>query len=87
MVFKTYLQLSLPITIQQANEYGTTETKKLEKITTIWRVLTSIDSKYVILTCHPKVEETLCPLKFIDCMKKLIKKEVNDKYIELLQMG
>ena len=39
MAFKIYLQLSLPISIQQAIEYGATETKTLEVITEIWKVL------------------------------------------------
>ena len=49
MAFKTYLQVLLPITIQHTNEYEAMETKTLEVITTIWRVLTSIDSKSIIL--------------------------------------
>ena len=36
--------------------------KTLEEITTIWRILTSIISKPVILVWYPKVEETLRPL-------------------------
>ena len=39
MAFKTYLQLSLPIAIQHVTEYGATETKTLEVITEIWKVL------------------------------------------------
>ena len=33
------------------------------------------------------MQETLRPLKTMDCMKALTKKAVNDKYIELLQIG
>ena len=75
MVFKTYLQLSLPIAIQQINEYGATEIKTQESITVIWKVLTSIDSKSVILAWYPKVEEILCPLKTLDYVKTLTKRQ------------
>ena len=83
MTFKTYQQLSLPIVIQQVNEYSATETKPLEAITEIWSVFTSITSKSIILARYQKVEETLHPLKSMDCIKTLTKKTVNDKYIEL----
>ena len=83
MVFKTYQKLSLPIVIQQVNEYSATETKTLEAITVIGSVFTSINSKAVILAWYQKVEETLHPLKSMDCIKTLTKKAVNDKYIEV----
>ena len=67
MIFKIYLQLLLHISIQQINEYGATETKTLEAITTIWRVLIPIDSKSVILAWRQKVQEILRPLKSMDC--------------------
>ena len=73
MAFKTYLQVLLPITIQHTNEYEAMETKTLEVITTIWRVLTSIDSKSIILAWHPKIDKTLRLLKSIECMKTLTK--------------
>ena len=87
MAFKSYLQLSLPITIQHGNTYSATETKTLEAIAAIWRVLTSIDSESVILAWYPKVGETLRPLKPMDCMKILTKNAVNDKYIKLILIG
>ena len=87
MVFKTYLQLSLPIAIQQVTEYGATETRTLEAITEIWKALVSINRHNVILAWHLKTEDTLRPLTSTDCEKTLTKKAVNDKYIELLQMG
>ena len=87
MAFKSYLQLSLPITIQHVNTYSATETKTLEAIAAIWRVLTSIDSESVILAWYPKVGETLRPLKTMDCIKILTKNAVNDKYIKLILIG
>ena len=87
MLFKTYLQLFLPIAIQQVTEYGAPETKTLEAITEIWKVLLSINRHNVILSWHLKAEDTLIPLKSMECTKKMTKKAVNDKYIELLQMG
>ena len=84
MAFKTHMQLSQLIVIQHVNEYSATETKTLEAITTIGRVLTSIDSKSIILAWYPKVKEPIRLLKSMDCMKTLRKKAVNDKYIELL---
>ena len=86
MAFKTYQQLSLPIVIQQVNEYSATETKTVEAITEKWSVFTSINSKSVILVWYQKVEETLDPLKSMDCIKTLTKKAVNDKYIEVFQI-
>ena len=49
MEFKTHLQLSLLIPIQYVNEYGATETKTLAAISLIWRVITFVDKKFVIL--------------------------------------
>ena len=49
MVFKLYLQLSLPILIQLVNEFGPKETKVLEALTVIWKILTAIDQYIVIL--------------------------------------
>ena len=46
-----------------------------------------IDQHIVILVWNPKVEDTLRPLKTIDFMKAVTKKSVNDKFIELLQIG
>ena len=43
MVFKTYLELSIPITIQAVTEFGETEEKLLAALTSIWKTLTSID--------------------------------------------
>ena len=79
MVFETYLQRSLHIAIQQVNEYGATEIKALEEIIVIWRVLTSIDSNYVILARYPKMEKILRLLKSLDYMKTLTKEAVHDK--------
>ena len=87
MAFKTYLQLSLPIAIQHITEYGATEAKKLDTITEIWKVLLLVHRHNVILSWHLKTEDTLKPLTSMDCTKTLTKKVVNDKYIELLQMG
>ena len=74
MAFKTYLQLSLPITMQQVTEYGATEIKQLEAITEIWKVLLSVNRHNVILSWHLKTEDTLKPLTSIDCTKTLTKK-------------
>lgn len=74
MEYKIYLQLSLPIAIQQINEYEATETKTPEAITAIQRVLTSSDSRSIILAWQLKVEETIHPLKFMDCIKTLTKR-------------
>ena len=87
MEFKTYLQLSLHIVIQQVTEYGVTLKNILEVITEIWKVLLSINRHNVILSWHLKAEDTLIPLKLMNCTHTLTKKAVNDKYIELLQMG
>ena len=43
IAFKTYLQLSLPIAIQQVTEYRATETRTLEALTEIWKTLTSVN--------------------------------------------
>ena len=74
MAFKTYLQLSLPITMQQLTKYGATETKQLEAITEIWKVLLSANRHNVILFWYLKMEDTLKPLTSIDCTKTLTKK-------------
>ena len=87
MVFKTYLQLSLPIAIQHVTEYWAIETKILETITEIWKALLSINRHNVIISWYLKTEDTLKPLTSMDCTKNLTQKAVNDKYIELLQMG
>ena len=59
MVFKTHLQFSLPITIQQVNEYSATETKILEAFTSICKMLPSIDNKSFILAWYLKVKDSL----------------------------
>ena len=43
MVFKTYLHLSILISIQNVTEFGETETKLLVALTSIWKTLSSID--------------------------------------------
>ena len=43
MVFKTYLQLSILISIQNESKFGETETKLLVALTSIWKTLSSID--------------------------------------------
>ena len=88
MVFKTYLELSIPISIQAVTEFGETEEKVLAALTSIWRTLTSIDQHTVILSWHPKVEDTLRPLRSVDFTTKPPKKKaLNDRYIDMLQMG
>ena len=87
MAFKSYLQLSLSIAIQHVTEYGTTETIIFKAITEIWKALLSINRHNVILSWHLKTEDTLIPPTSMNCTKNLTKKAVNDKYIELLQMG
>ena len=48
MVFKTYMQLSLPIAIQQVTEYRVIETNILEAITKIRKELLSVNRHNVI---------------------------------------
>ena len=43
MMFKTYLQLSIPISNQNVTEFGETETKYVVALTSIWKTLSSID--------------------------------------------
>ena len=86
MVFKTYLQLSISISIQNATEFGETEEKLLTALTSIWKTLASIDQHTVILSWHPKIEDTLRPLRVVDFTSKPHKR-LNDRYIEMLQMG
>ena len=86
MVFKSYLQLSIHISIQNLSEFGETETKLLAALTSIWETLSSIDQYTVILSWYPKVEDILCPLRTSEFMSKPLKKAVNDRYIELLQI-
>ena len=66
MVFKTYLQLSIFISIQNVAEFGETEEKLLTALTSIWKTLTSIDQHTVIFSWHPKVEDTLRSLRSSD---------------------
>ena len=68
MVFKTYLQLSILIFIQNLTDFGETETKLLATLTSIWKSLSSIDQHTVIFSWHPKVEDSLRPLKTSDSM-------------------
>ena len=56
-------------------------------MTSIWKVLTTIDQYTVIQTWHPKIDNVLRPLNTIDLAKTMKKQAVNDKFIELLQMG
>ena len=49
MVFKTYLHLLIPISIQNVSEFGETETKLLVALTSIWKTLSSIDQYIFIL--------------------------------------
>ena len=44
MAFKTYVKLTLPISIQQATEFGTTEQAILEALSTIWKSLAEFDT-------------------------------------------
>ena len=53
MVFKIYLKLSLPISIQQVNEFTLTGTSCFEALMSIWKILTSIDRHTVILAWYP----------------------------------
>ena len=53
MVFKVYLKLSLPISIQQVNEFTLTGTSWFEALMSIWEILTSIDRHTVILAWYP----------------------------------
>ena len=41
----------------------------------------------VILSWYPKVENILRPLRTSDFVTKPLKKAINDRYIELLQIG
>ena len=66
MVFKTYLQLSIPISIQNVTEFGETEDKLLVALTSIWKTLASIDQHTVILSWYPKIEDTLRSLRAVD---------------------
>ena len=50
MVFKTYLQLSIPISIQNLSGFGDIETKLLAALISIWKTLSSIDHHTVILS-------------------------------------
>ena len=59
----------------------------MEEITEIWKAPVAVNRYNVILSCHLNLEDALKPLKLADCTKILTKKNVNDKYIELLQMG
>ena len=86
MVFKTNVQLSILISIQNVSEFGETEKKLLATLTSIWKTLTSIDQHTVILSWQPKVEDILRPLRTSDFMSKSLKKDINDRYNELLQM-
>ena len=65
-MFKIYLQLSIPISIQNVAEFGETKENVLTALTSIWKTLSSIDQHTVILTWHPKVEDTLRPLRASD---------------------
>ena len=77
MLLKTYLQLSIPIFIQKVNASGETETKDLEALTSIQKILKTIDQHTVILAWHPKLEDTLSPLKTVDFVKVMTKKYTN----------
>ena len=68
MAFKTYLQVSIPISIQNVTEFGDTEVKILTALTSIWKILASIDQHTVILSWNPKIENTLRPLRAVDFM-------------------
>ena len=87
MVFKTYVKLTLPISIQQAMEFGATEQVVLDAVTKIWKSLSELDTATFILSWHPQVENTVRPLTNGDLAKTLTKKAINDKYIAPLQMG
>ena len=84
MVFNPYVKLTLPIAIQQATEFRTTEQAVLEALTTIWKTLSELDTSTFILAWHSRVEHTVRPLKNGDLSKPLTMKSVNDKYIEPL---
>ena len=57
MVFTTYLQLSIPISIQNVSEFEEIETKLLTALASIWKTLSSIDQHTVILSWSPKIED------------------------------
>ena len=61
MVFKTYLHLSIPISIQNVVEFGETEKTLFTALTSIWKKLASIDQHTVILSWHPR-SRILCVL-------------------------
>ena len=73
--------------IQQVSEFGSTEVKLLEVVTSIWKKISEIDNKTVILAWHPKVENVLRSMRSVDLTKLFSKKTVNNKYIGILQMG
>ena len=81
-MFTTYLKLSIPILIKQFTEFESIEETLLEALTCIWKILSEIDNKTIILAWHPKVENVLRPMRSADLTKPLSKKTVNDKYIE-----
>ena len=68
IVFKTYLQLSIPISIPNVTEFRETEENLLIALTSIWKTLASIDHHRVILSWHRKVEDILRPLRATDFM-------------------
>ena len=87
MVFRTNLQLLISISIQSITEFGERETKLLAALTSIWKILSSIDHHTFILSWQYKVEDILRPLRTSDFMSKLLTRVINDRYIELLQIG
>ena len=81
------MKLSVPISVQHVTKFGSIEVKLLEAVTSIWKTLSEINNKTLILVWYPKVENGLRPIRSVDLTKPLSKKTVKDTYIETLQMG
>ena len=87
MIFKVYLKFYLPIFIQHVIELGETETRVLEALIVIWKIITEMNNNSFVLSWHPKSKETLRPLKSIDLVKVMSRKKLYDKDIEIFANG
>ena len=87
MVFKSHLQLSIPVFVQNVIEFGETEIKLLAALTSIWKTLSSID-QYIQSSFHDTQKSRIFCVLFrprTSCQNPR-KKAMNDQYIELLQI-
>ena len=48
--------------------------------------MSGMNNNTCVLSCHPKVEETLRPFKSIDLVEVMFRNVINDKKIEILKM-